>query len=841
MKVLLIEDDRLIIDPLLRALTEQRYSVDVATDGQAGWDLAESFAYDLILLDIMLPKRDGISICRQLRSQGNATPILLLTAQDGSSSRVLGLDAGADDYVTKPFDLAELLARIRALLRRGGILLPPQLTWQTLTLNPNTCEVTCGDRALRLTPKEYGLLELFLRNRNRIFSCGVLIDHLWSYEEPPTEDTVRSHLKGLRQKLKAAGLQDDPIETVYGIGYRLKAVVTQTERTDGRTDGKTDGKTNGKTKGESDRENGRSQPKTLAASIPESLAESVSKSIPKFIPDVVPELIPSLIPESISGAIVDTVPETISEFISETISDSISELISEPMTGTIADSSSETISEAPSHRISEPPEIDSLEEIARYHPFITLPSRSSGKAVAAANPTPSSAPIPGDAEKTWNIQRIWGQVRDSFSQRVAHLEAATSLLLQGLLAPEQCAEARQEAHRLAGSLGLYGSEEGSSLARAIEPFFESSLANSRQLESHLESQLESHLENHLAERDRPNPARSTPPLTALRQRQLSQLVKALRQELQRLDQSYLFSAADPVMDSESLTVPLSVLRSEEKIMVVDDDPAILAALQALLTPWGLKVYPLTDSRQFWQTLPMADPDLIILDVEMPHLNGIELCQTIRSDDTWKSIPIVFLTAHTDAATMQQVFMAGADDYVSKPIVAPELIIRILNRLERSRLLRNLSETDALTGVSNRRKSTEDLNQILAWSDRHHQPFSLALVDLGQLKRINQKQGHAMGDEVLASLGKLLRQSFGQEDVVGRWGGKTFVMGFFQTTQLEAEQRLAKVIEQFQQIEFHPPTGKPFRVTCQTAVVEYPQAGMDLQKLYWMGDRKLHYK
>ncbi|NEP15993.1 MAG: response regulator [Leptolyngbya sp. SIO4C1] len=222
MKILLIEDDDVFIETLIPALTAEHYAVDVATDGQTGWELATAAIYDLIVLDVMLPKRDGISLCRQLRSQGNQTPILLLTAQDTSSSKVVGLDAGADDYVTKPVDLQELLARIRALQRRDSATLLPVLTWENLQLDPSTREVTYAGKPIFLRPKEYDLLELFLRNPHRVFSRGAILDHLWSLSELPGEETVTAHIKGLRQHLKAAGLPQDPIETVYGIGYRLK-------------------------------------------------------------------------------------------------------------------------------------------------------------------------------------------------------------------------------------------------------------------------------------------------------------------------------------------------------------------------------------------------------------------------------------------------------------------------------------------------------------------------------------------------------------------------------------------------------------------------------------------
>lgn len=223
MRLLLVEDDNSLAQAVAAVLGEQHYVVDIAADGQDGWDLAEVCSYDLILLDVMLPKLDGISLCRQLRQEGYQMPILLLTAKDTRTDKVMGLDAGADDYVVKPFDFQELAARIRALLRRGNSSLPPILEWGNLHLDPSSCEVTYASQALHLTPKEFSVLELFLRNNQRVFSRSAIIDHLWGADEdPPEENTIKSHIKSLRQKLKAAGANYDLIETVYGIGYRLK-------------------------------------------------------------------------------------------------------------------------------------------------------------------------------------------------------------------------------------------------------------------------------------------------------------------------------------------------------------------------------------------------------------------------------------------------------------------------------------------------------------------------------------------------------------------------------------------------------------------------------------------
>ncbi len=222
MKILLIEDDDRIAEPLAEALTDQHYVVEMAANGLAGWQMLEAFTYDLLLLDIMLPKLDGISLCQRLRSSGYRVPILLLTARDSNTDKIMGLDAGADDYVVKPFDLLELMARIRALLRRGSANLPPVLEWGQLCFNPINREVTYGRQILNLTPKEYAILELFLRNNNRVFSRSAILERVWDSFDPPEEEAVKVHIKGIRQKLRAVGAAPDLIETVHGVGYRLK-------------------------------------------------------------------------------------------------------------------------------------------------------------------------------------------------------------------------------------------------------------------------------------------------------------------------------------------------------------------------------------------------------------------------------------------------------------------------------------------------------------------------------------------------------------------------------------------------------------------------------------------
>jgi DNA-binding response OmpR family regulator len=222
MRILVVEDDIQIADMLVEALINRQYAVDVARDGEAAWTYIKTLEYDLILLDITLPKLDGIKLCQQIRNHHFTLPILMITARDTLADKIVGLDAGADDYVVKPFELEELMARIRALLRRGSAASTTHLTWGELHLNSSTYEVNYGEHPLHLTPKEYALLELLVSSGRRVLSRPGIIERIWSLEDPPTEETVKSHIKTLRQKLREAGAPDDFIETVHGLGYRLK-------------------------------------------------------------------------------------------------------------------------------------------------------------------------------------------------------------------------------------------------------------------------------------------------------------------------------------------------------------------------------------------------------------------------------------------------------------------------------------------------------------------------------------------------------------------------------------------------------------------------------------------
>ncbi|MGL5794413.1 MAG: response regulator, partial [Waterburya sp.] len=224
MKILLVDDDETLVELLTRTLAEKSYAIDVARDGEQGWIYGSTYAYDLIILDWSLPKLDGISLCQRFRSRGYSTPIMLLTSRQGSQNKIRGLDAGADDYICKPFDVEELSARIRALLRRLKCDFLPVLSWGNLQLDPCSCQVTYEGKELSLAAKEYRLLELFLRHSQEVLTIEDIIESLWSSMEYPAEATVRSHIRRLRDKLKVTGLPEDLIATVRGQGYCLKSL-----------------------------------------------------------------------------------------------------------------------------------------------------------------------------------------------------------------------------------------------------------------------------------------------------------------------------------------------------------------------------------------------------------------------------------------------------------------------------------------------------------------------------------------------------------------------------------------------------------------------------------------
>ncbi len=522
MKILLVEDDLNSAEMLLQLLSESHYTIDSAVNAKTAWQYIETYAYDLVILDIMLPDSDGIELCAKLRNSGYTVPVLLLTAKDSASDRVMGLDAGADDYVVKPYNFDELVARIRALLRRYSDrdTLTQELTWEQLRLDLKTNIVTYKQKSLRLTQKEYGLLELFLRYPQQVFSRGALLDQVWAAREFPSEEAVTTHIKGLRQKLKAAGLSIDPIETLYGLGYRLRPTPVQA---------------------------------------------------------------------------------------------------------------------------AEQPAVQSV----AINPLHLTPVQAEEQPVVSTNPLPEESVPKVDKSRALEIIAL---VTKKFiallPESIALLRRAAIALEQGQLDADLRYEGYMEAHRLIGSMGSLGFPAGSTIAFQIEQMLKSDFA--------------------LAQTD-----------TAM----LQQLITDL--------EASVCAPPKPVTPTINVPQPQSHQPKQQqcdhsKVMIVDDDPHILNILQVVLARWDIEVITLQNPQQFWQVLESTSPDLLILDLIMPNCNGMDLCKSVRISSLWQDLPIVFLSAHSDRETIRQLFIAGADDYLSKPIVEADLYTRILSRLERRR-------------------------------------------------------------------------------------------------------------------------------------------------------------
>jgi diguanylate cyclase (GGDEF)-like protein len=773
MKILVVEDDELIAQTLRILLSDQNYAVELAHDGQAGLELVEMFDYDLLLLDVMLPKLDGISLCRQLRSQGYQMPILLLTGQDSQHDKAIGLDAGADDYVVKPFDTEELVARIRALLRRANAITQPLLEWGVLRLDPSSCEVIYQDKLLPVTPKEYALLELFLRNNRRVFSCDAILEHLWTYDDMPGEEAVRTHIKGLRQKLKTAGAPATFIETVYGIGYRLNPANARS------TPKIVEEKLSSSIQPNSlaDPQTIQQQTLTLIAGVWHRFQAKVSAQVGVLEQAAIASLNQSLSSELRQQATQDA----------HTLAGSLS-MFGFPLGGALAQKI-EQILRSP-HPI-EPAQAQNLQAwVIELRQDIERPIGETAE--AAASPEVDHRPllliIDGDRPLAEALASE-GEHQGFRSLTASNLTIAKDLLQ--LHQPDIALLDLEISANHSESLALL-----SEFQRRVPPVPVLVFANQSSLLERVEV------------------ARHGGRIFLQKPFSLTQAFEAVNQVLKRTEPA------------------------QAKILVVDDDPKITSALQALLEPWGLKITTLQDPRKFWETLEDCSPDLLILDVEMPYLGGIELCQVVRNDIRWGGLPILFLTAHTEFSIVNQVFAVGADDFISKPIVGPELVARIVTRLERLKLIRRIAETDPLTGVANRQKSTQDLEDLLALASLHHQPLAFTVLDLDNFKQVNAQQGHAAGDVVLQQVGYLLQQSFQSEDVIGRWGGEEFVVGMYGMTADDARQRVTTLLKLLQQHLFQGADGHCFQVTLNAGIAEYPQDGDDLRSLYRAADAAL---
>ena len=266
------------------------------------------------------------------------------------------------------------------------------------------------------------------------------------------------------------------------------------------------------------------------------------------------------------------------------------------------------------------------------------------------------------------------------------------------------------------------------------------------------------------------------------------------------------------------------------VLVVDDDPEQLTLLDTLLTPNGLVLTLVDSPRRFWETLEETQPDLIILDLDMPEFSGLDLCRMLRNDPLHEGLPVLFLTVRSEPEVIEEIFAAGADDYVPKPVFGPELLTRISNRLERVRLRRETVETDPLTGLANRHRAEMAFDQFFRIASRQSAPVSLVMVEIDRFAQLTELHDSATADQLLRQLAHLMVQRFRGHDVASRWEGDRFVVGMFGANRDIAVLRLSQILESFQAQQFVDGDGTAFTATFSAGIAEFPGDGKTLPEL-----------
>jgi diguanylate cyclase (GGDEF)-like protein len=265
----------------------------------------------------------------------------------------------------------------------------------------------------------------------------------------------------------------------------------------------------------------------------------------------------------------------------------------------------------------------------------------------------------------------------------------------------------------------------------------------------------------------------------------------------------------------------------QRVLVVAADAAAINAVRRELRGSRIEVEALSDPLRFWETLERTRPDLLILDADTPALADLAVCEVIRADPRWASLPVLYISRRTDAEHVQALFAAGADDCITRPFAGPELRARVETRLEHCRLQRMLSEVDPLTGVANRSRALNTLERLAHFGVRRREAVSLAVVDVDRLREINAEYGHAMGDAVLRRVARVLRAACGPHEIVGRWGGDQFVIGFFGTDRIDAVQRLRDALERLRAEPVRGEDGRSVAVTCGAGIAGFPREGAEV--------------
>lgn len=788
MRILLIDDDEVFCQALKINLSKHRYVVDTAPDGQEGWDVAEAGEYDLIVLDVVMPKLDGISFCRQLRSKGCQVLVMLLTARGTSHDKIIGLDAGADDYVVKPIPLEELEARIRALLRRKATNDSPVLKWGNLRLDSNAKKFTYEDIILNLTAKEYALLELFIRNTEKIHSQSNIINQIWSFEEEaPTGDTVRTLVKRLRQKLKLVGALD-LIETVYGLGYRLNHKFSKVKKIE---------KTNIKSKQEKSLSNNSLNVTEINSSLHKK-SVSILKNKNSLDNTKIWEELKLITLEEISK--LEEAISSLKPGIPQQDSWENAKQITHKLIGSLSIFGSNEATQL----------IKYLDYFFHNFTFIK-PDRHE----FFTNQVKNLRSFLADSDISKSIKQADNNI---FHITEAELENNYRLLIvdeDREFIDNLVLQAANRNIQTVIAANIQSAKDA--IARLRPDIVLLDMSSDQNIKDGLD------LLEHLSIQQPPIPT-----LVVSNGETPMNRVAIARRQIKGFWRKPV--TPDKVLDALTQII-LPTKKVEAKVLLLDDDRINLRLLKTLLEPWGLQVTTLNNSLKFWEELEIVMPDILVLDVQMPNIDGIELCQMIRNDQRWSWIPILFLTSQDDCETVQKAFAAGADDFVSKPIIAAQVTTRILNRLERNRLLREQAEIDILTSLPNRHRASQDLAKLLHLAKQYQQPLCFTVLSLNNLIKINHKYGNRLGDQILYKLAYLLKQELRSEDIISRWNGAEFIIGMYGINRSDGVEWLAEILEIMRQVEWKTTSNETISTSFSAGVAQYPEDGSQIQDLY----------
>ncbi len=762
MKILLVEDDTATRQLLALHLTTARYTVEQATDGATALELALEWSYGLIILDLNLPHLDGLSFCRKLRRQGSTTPILILTAKTGNEHIVTGLDAGADDYVTKPFEVESVMARVRALLRRGATATEiPTFVWGAMELNPALAQVTYEGQVVPLTPKEYNLLELFLRHPQRIFSRSSILDHLWSIDDSPTEGAVTNLVKDLRSRLRRSGVAEPVIQTVYGLGYRLGEPPTPQSSVAEAPIGL------------------KTQDGAEAAAGVMAIAQRFQAALPKrlaYLEQAIHRLQTTGLPEADRRQVKEEAHRlagglgTFGYQDGSPLAHRLEVLLSQdsPFTD---EQVAEVVHTWQDLNQAIQIVIQSAEIFPRH-------GREGGDglpgnlALPLAQGEGSRPPALGKSGQGCRVLAV--NLEASMAQTLGH-----QLPQYGYLV-EICTHLPDfDSTSLPPDVGaiLLGLDPTAAPGVKLAPL--------------------SHIRRHHTQ---------LPVLVITAQESLEERVQVARLQGHR----YLVAPISPHQVIEALEQVLPCTQPpESRVLVVEDDSTTLEAIKVLLSPWGLRVFGLSDPRRFWDCLREVQPDLLLLALDTPTFSGFDLCQVVRQDPTYGNLPTLMLASHPDTVTVNQVFEVGGDDLIGKPIVGPELVTRVLSRVERSRLRQQLDHMrrrqaiqwvqpdghNPLTQVATASHLETFLRQ--QWN-RHCQdraPLALLLCMIDDFTAYHQAYGQGASAEVLRRIARTLYHTINSNiDLVARSGEAQFSLVLPNTT-LDGALRVATRIQQ----------------------------------------------